>query len=163
MLNHFFEGAGPIEIVAPVVVALILIALISLLKEPARQKFSAVFVAGAGAAYLSGGFGIWEFAFCALITFLAFRGLDSYRAIAIAWLLHTVWDFFHHLYGNPIIPFASTSSFGCAICDPVLALWYAFGAPSAWRLFKRARPEMSTAGAASDPHSNRRSVEGGRG
>ena len=64
-------------LLAPLLVAAVLIFLISLFREPGRQKFSAVFLAGAGAAYLSGGFGLAEFAFCALITFLAYRGLDN--------------------------------------------------------------------------------------
>lgn len=125
-------------------IAFVVIGLISLLAEPARQKFSAVFLAGAGAAYLSGGFGLWEFAFCAAMTALAYAGLSNYRAIAVGWLAHTVWDYFHHLYGNPIIPFAPISSFGCAICDPVIAAWYAIGAPSAWTILaRRPRPTRS--------------------
>lgn len=28
-----------------------------------------------------------------------------------------------HLKGNPIVPFLHDSSLGCAICDPVIALW----------------------------------------
>ena len=87
-------------------------------------------VAGAGAAYLGGGLGVWEFPFCALITVLAYRGLKDYRFIAVAWLLHAAWDVAHHLYGNPIVPFAPTSSAGCAICDVALAAWYFLGAPS---------------------------------
>jgi hypothetical protein len=114
-----------------------LIGLIAALPEPARQKFSAVFLSGAGAAYLSGGFGIWEFVFCAAMTALAYAGLSCYRAIAVGWLAHTIWDYLHHLYGNPIIPLQPLSSLGCAICDPVLALWYAMGAPSPGRIFKR--------------------------
>lgn len=102
----------------------------ALVPEPGRQRFSAIFLAGAGGAYLSGGFGLWEFAFCALITLLAVRGLASYRTLAAGWLAHSVWDYLHHLYGNPIIPFAPASSFGCMLCDPVLALWYLLGAPS---------------------------------
>jgi len=43
----------------------------------------------------------------------------------------------HHLYGNPIIPFAPTSSLGCAICDPVIAIWCFAGAPYAYDLFRR--------------------------
>ncbi len=62
-------------LISPVLVALAFIALCSLLREPARKKFSAVFVAGAGAAYFGGGFGPWELAFCAVITALAYRGL----------------------------------------------------------------------------------------
>ena len=124
-------------IVSPVIVALILIALASLIREPARQQYSAVFLAGAGAAYLSGGFGLWEFAFCSVMTVVAYFGLRDYRAIGIGWLLHTGWDWLHHRYGNPIIPFAPMSSMGCAICDPALAVWYLFGAPSIWSLVRR--------------------------
>jgi Family of unknown function (DUF6010) len=119
--------------VAPLGVAGLLIALGSLLREPARQRFSAIFLAGAGAAYLSGGFGVGELAFCALITVLAYLGLQNYRAMAAGWLLHSVWDVAHHLWGHPIIPFAPASSLGCAICDPALAVWYVLGAPSIWR------------------------------
>jgi hypothetical protein len=42
-------------LLAPLLVAAVLIFLISVFREPGRRKFSAVFVAGAGAAYLSGG------------------------------------------------------------------------------------------------------------
>ena len=124
-------------LIAPVVVAAVFVALCSLIREPARQKFSAVFVAGAGAAYFAGGFGPWELAFCGVVTWLAYRGLTDYRAIAIAWLLHSGWDIAHDWYGNPIIPFAPTSSFGCFVCDPFIAIWYWFGAPSPWQRRRR--------------------------
>ncbi|MGE8517027.1 MAG: DUF6010 family protein [Alcaligenes nematophilus] len=137
MPSSFFADATIPHLVLPVLVALVLIALISLLAEPARQKFSAIFLAGAGAAYLSGGFGLWEFAFCAVMTVLAYLGLSHYRAIAIGWLAHSAWDYLHHLYGNPIIPFEPMSSFGCTLCDPMLAAWYALGAPSIWKRFNR--------------------------
>jgi Family of unknown function (DUF6010) len=117
-------------LLAPLLVAAVLIFLISLFTEPGRRKFSAVLLAGAGAAYLSGGLGLAEFAFCALITFLAYRGLDNYRSIAIGWVLHTCWDLAHHYHGNPIIIFDPTSSIGCAICDLGLAAYYAIGAPA---------------------------------
>jgi hypothetical protein len=133
-------------VIAPIVIAFIFIALCSLLREPTRQKFSAVFVAGAGAAYFSGGFGPWEIAFCAVITLLAYRGLTDYRAIGVAWLLHSGWDIAHDLYGNPIIPFAPESSFGCFVCDPVMAFWYLVGAPDVWRRFRRVPQVMTTAG-----------------
>ena len=96
-------------------------------------------IAGAGAAYLNGGFGIWEFAFTAVVTFCAYHGLRSYPFIGIGWLLHTGWDVLHHLYGNPIIPFVPTSSFGCAICDPVIAVWCFAGGPSVLNRRNRAR------------------------
>jgi hypothetical protein len=98
-----------------------------------RQRFSAIFVAGAGAAYLAGGFGYAELVFCTFMTILAYRGLDNYRAIGIAWLLHSGWDLAHLKWGNPILPFLPDSSFGCMVCDPVIAVWYLMGAPSIWR------------------------------
>jgi len=128
---------GLMNWIAPIIVGLVYISLSSLIKEPARRKFNAVLVGGAGAAYLSGGFGIWEFVFTSVMTYLAFRGLEDYRFIGAAWLLHTGWDFAHFLYGNPIIPFAETSSFGCAICDPVIAIWCFMGAPSVFDWFHK--------------------------
>ena len=119
---------------SPLLVSSAFVALCSLIAEPARQRFSAIFLAGAGAAYLSGGFGLWEFGFCALMTLLAYRGLDNYRAIAIGWALHTCSDIAHHLYGNPIIPFEASSSIGCAVCDLGLAAWYFVGAPTIWKV-----------------------------
>jgi Family of unknown function (DUF6010) len=119
-----------IDMIAPIGVAIVFIAACSLLKEPGRRNFSAIMIGGAGAAYLSGGLGAWEFAFCSVMTFLAYRGLADYRLIAIGWVMHTIWDVVHHIYGNPIVPFVPTSSAGCAICDLILAGWYFLGAPS---------------------------------
>ena len=121
---------GVIDLVAPVVVALVFIALASLIREPHRREFNAIMVAGAGAAYLGAGLGPWEFPYTAVATYIAYRGLRSYTFIGIAWLLHTCWDIVHHFYGNPIVPFVANSSLGCAICDPVIALWCFMGAPS---------------------------------
>jgi hypothetical protein len=49
-------------VVGPIIVARVYISPCSLFKEPNRQNFNAIMMAGAGAAYLNGGFGIWEFA-----------------------------------------------------------------------------------------------------
>jgi cytochrome c biogenesis protein CcdA len=133
-------NAGLVEIVSPIFVGTVYIALCSLLAEPQRRHFNAIIIAGAGAAYLNGGFGPWEFAFATILAYLAYRGLHAYRFIAIGWLLHSGWDVMHDLYGNPIIPFDPTSSLGCAICDPVIALWCFAGAPSILDLVRRFRP-----------------------
>jgi len=130
MSSHHAPPLGALDFIAPVLIAGLFVIVMSLVKEPARQRFNAVFVAGAGAAYLSSGLGGWEFAFCAVVTALAYRGLTSYRAIGLAWLLHTCWDVLHHLYADPIVPFAPTSSAGCAITDALLAVWFWLGAPS---------------------------------
>ena len=74
--------------------------------------------------------GPWEFAFVPPMAYLAYRGLNDYRFTGVAWLLHSAWDLVHHRYGNPIIPFAADSSLGCALCDPVIALWCFAGGPS---------------------------------
>jgi hypothetical protein len=137
-------GYPAVEIVMPVAVATVFIALMSLVPEPMRRQFMVLGVAGAGAAYLSGGgMGIWEFAFTGVMCFCAYQGFRSYRFLGIGWLLHTGWDVLHHLSGHPIIPFLPTSSFGCAICDVVIALWCFADAPG--RLRRPARPAIPDA------------------
>ena len=126
-----------VDLAAPIVIALIFIALVSLIQEPRRREFNAIMVAGAGAAYLSAGLGPWEFAYTTFATYIAYRGLRSYTFIGIAWLFHTGWDIVHHFYANPIVPFVAKSSLGCAICDPVIALWCFIGAPSLLRRYDR--------------------------
>ncbi len=138
------------DVLGPVIVAIVYIFLCSLFEEPNRRGFNAIVIAGAGAAYLNGGFGAWEFVFLAVVTYCAYRGLRSYTFIGIGWLLHTGWDVLHHLYGNPIIPFLPESSLGCAICDPVIALWCFAGAPSVYDLF-RGKGRGRTAGGATRP------------
>lgn len=124
----------------PVLIGLGYVLLCSLVPEPHRRRANAIVVAGAGAAYLSGGgFGPVELAFTTVITWCAYRGLDSWTFIGIAWLLHTGWDVLHHLDGSPILPFAEHSSLGCAICDPVIALWCLAGGPSLTGVVRRVR------------------------
>jgi hypothetical protein len=139
------------SVVAPIMIGVVYVCLMSLIREPHRRRFNAIMVAGAGAAYLSGGgFGPWEFAFTAVMTYCAYRGLESWTFVGIGWLLHTGWDLLHHLHGNPIIPFADLSSLGCAICDPVIAVWCFAGGPSVTGLL-RARLGRSRAGRPTTP------------
>jgi hypothetical protein len=114
----------------PVAAALVFVLAMSLVKEPARRHFNAILVAGATGVYLSGGLGPWELLFPAITLPLAYLGLRSHRFIGIAWLLHTAWDLVHHIHGNPIWPFMPSSSFGCAIFDAAIALWFLAGAPA---------------------------------
>jgi hypothetical protein len=100
------------------------VAIMRKVPHPARLRFNAIFVAGAGAAYLSGGLGAWELAYTAVATVVAYRGLDSYRWIGVGWLMHTGWDIVHHLWADPILPFLADSSFGCAITDALIAIWF---------------------------------------
>jgi Family of unknown function (DUF6010) len=123
---------------APVVIGLIWITACSFIPEPRRRQFNAVVVGGAGAAYISGGgFGLGELAFTTLATAVAYVGLRSWTFIGIGWLLHTAWDVLHHRRGTPLIPSVHDSSFGCAICDPVIALWCFAGGRSPAELIRR--------------------------
>lgn len=117
-------------IVAPLLIGAIYVTLSSLIREPHRRRFNAVMLAGAGAAYLSGGgLGAWELVFTAAVTCCAYLGLESWRFIGVGWLLHSAWDLVHHVQGNPILPFVEHSSFGCLVCDPVIAVWCLAGGP----------------------------------
>ena len=124
----------------PALQALAFVLVMSLVREPARQQFNAILVAGAGAAYLNGGLGFWEYPFIPAATAAAYLGLRSYRWIGIAWLLHTGWDIVHHLYGDPIWPWQPLSSLGCATLDSLIAIWFLAGAPSVYALAGR-RPQ----------------------
>ena len=124
------------NLVAPALAGGVFIIAMSCVAEPARQRFNAILVAGAGAAYLNGGLGALELAYIPFATLVAYRGLTSYPFIGIAWLMHTGWDVVHHLYANPIWVWQPASSAGCAVFDAVIAVWFLFGAPSVlsrWR------------------------------
>jgi len=55
MEPHSIHEFHVLDGVAPVVVAIVFIIGSSLIKEPNRRNFMAIMIAGAGAAYLSGG------------------------------------------------------------------------------------------------------------
>ncbi len=133
--------------VGAVIVAVLYIAIFSWVKEPYRQTINALLIAGAGATYWSGGLGFWEFPLGPVMIFLAFRGLRDYRYLALGWLLHTGYDWIHHFWGHPIIPMDPSSSAGCGIADPLLAVWLYFGAPSVWQWLRGRR-----VASAAEPH-----------
>ena len=68
MQIHATPAIQIVEVVAPIIVAILFIAAASALREPSRQKFMAIMMAGAGSAYFNGGMGKWEFAFAAVAT-----------------------------------------------------------------------------------------------
>ncbi len=121
---------GIADYVGPAIGGLVFIVVMSFVKEPTRQRFNAIFVAGAMGAYIGGGLGGWELLFAVVGSLVAYFGLRSYRFIGVAWLMHSGWDIVHHLFGNPIWPFMPTSSFGCMIFDAVIAVWFLAGAPT---------------------------------
>ncbi len=129
-----------LDILGAVALAPVFIAVMSAVPEPTRQGFNAAFVAGAGAAYISGGvgpFGMWEMAFATFMSWLAYRGFSSYRFIALAWIAHASWDVAHHLADDPIIKLDPGSSAGCVIFDSLIAIWFFYGAPSLWRTIRK--------------------------
>ncbi|MGH7238662.1 MAG: DUF6010 family protein [Candidatus Saccharimonadales bacterium] len=136
-ISHIIPEFTFMTALAAVLIAFVFITIMSFVKEPNRQKINAIIIAGAGGIYWMGGLGAWEFIFGALMLFVAFKGLKYYYFIGIGWLLHTGWDILHHLYGNPIVYFEPSSSAGCAVCDPILALWFFYGAPTIWTIFKK--------------------------
>ena len=118
------------DYVGPVIGAALFVLLVSFVREPTRRIFNAILVAGASGVYLNGGFGVWELLYPLIALPVAYRGLQSYRFIGLAWVMHSCWDLPHHLWGNPIWPFMPTSSFGCMIFDTLIAVWFFAGAPS---------------------------------
>src|SRR5688572_3618343 len=146
--EHQMPSPPPLAIVdyvAPSVAAAIFIGVMSLVPEPARRRFNALLVAGATGIYISGGgFGVWELAFPVVALPLAYVGLQSYRFIGLVWLMHSAWDIAHHLWGNPLWPFAPTSSFGCMIFDALIAVWFIAGASSLLKPSSRAETPVVT-------------------
>lgn len=124
-------------VLGAIAIAMFFVSLMSLLKEPHRQKINAIILAGAAGVYWSGGLGVWEFAFGTLLLWVAFKGLNNYTFIGIGWLLHTAWDIVHHFYGDPIVFLEPSSSAGCAVCDPIIAIWFFLGAPDVFNYFRK--------------------------
>jgi hypothetical protein len=124
------------DYLGPIVGGLAFVVLMSLLKDPTRRNFNAIFVGGAMGAYISGGLGLWELAFAAAGSVVAFLGLRDARFIGIAWLMHSAWDLVHHFFGNAIWPFMETSSFGCCIFDAVISVWFFAGAPALLQMLR---------------------------
>jgi hypothetical protein len=118
------------DYIGPAIGAVVFVLVMSLVREPERRTFNAVFIGGASGVYLSGGFGVWELVYPVIVTPIVYLGLSSYRFIGLAWLMHAAWDLPHHFWGHPIWPFMPTSSFGCVIFDTLIAVWFLAGAPA---------------------------------
>jgi Family of unknown function (DUF6010) len=132
MSTHPIPEFQPVDILIAVAVALVGIAIMSLLKHPNRRTVNAIVIAVAAGTYTNGGFGHLEGLFSLVLGYVAYRGLNSYNFIGIGWLMHTAWDTLHHFTGNPMIDMIPISSFMCFVCDPILAIWFFMGAPSLW-------------------------------
>lgn len=114
----------------PLIPTLLVIVILSRLSDETRMRWSAVSAAGFTGLYLNGGFGVWEFVYMVVASVPAYYAQRSYTATGVAWLMHGCWDVLHHLYGNTLWHWDAMSSLGCAIMDPLVALWFFAGAPS---------------------------------
>ena len=127
--------------VAPALIGVGFVAVMSLVRNPARRlRLNAAVTVGASGTYLSSGtFGAWELLGCAAVFACAYRGLRSWTWVGVAWLLHTGLDVAHAVKGVDLLPWAPHSSLGCAICDPVIAVWCLAGGRPLDRLRRSTR------------------------
>ncbi|MEO1189921.1 MAG: DUF6010 family protein [Pseudomonadota bacterium] len=105
------------------------IVLVGLLHQPYRQSSMVMLVCFAHGIYMNGAIWPWEIALILPGVALAWWGLRWYPAIGLSWMVHTVLDYLHHQAGAPVIATQPHSSLGCFIYDPILAVWFFFGAP----------------------------------
>jgi hypothetical protein len=80
---HSLRPLAVMDSVGPALGGVIFVLVMSLVKEPTRRTFNAIFVAGASGVYLSGGFGPWELLYPAIVTPVVYFGLRSYRFIGL--------------------------------------------------------------------------------
>lgn len=123
LIGHVAPAVHALDLLRPALAALLVVFLMSRIREPVRHKIHAVLVAGFSTIYMGGGLGPWELLYVGPASYVAYRAMDSYRFVALGWLMHAVWDMVHHLYGNPLWPWVPTSSVGCAVFDPIVAIW----------------------------------------
>lgn len=113
------------------------IVVFSTMSAPRRQLFNCVLVGLASATYLNHQFGPLEVVGTIAVFACGVLGLKNVRWLAVAWLIHALIDALHHGVGDPLLRWMPASSLGCAVFDPVLAAWFAVGAPDVRPLFSR--------------------------
>jgi hypothetical protein len=123
---HSLQGISSLDLVMPAVAAVLVILLMSRIREPVLHRIHVLLLAGFSTAYLGGGLGPWELIYLPPATYVAYKAMSSYRFVALGWFMHPVWDMVHHFYGNPLWPWMPTSSIGCAIFDPIIGIWAFF-------------------------------------
>jgi hypothetical protein len=127
------------QVLINLVAAPTFVALVSLVPQPWRQRSMAVVLFGASTSYLTGGLGLAEVPFALAIAALAVAGWRYVPAIGVGWIVHAVSDLVHHTIGAPMVAVWPLSSFGCAVFDPLIAIWFLLDAPSMKQLALRWR------------------------
>lgn len=118
------------QVIGNLIAAPVFVIVVSLVPEPYRQVAMAALLTAAGTAYLRHGLGRLEWAIAAVIVACGLLGFVGYAAIGVGWLLHAVADVVHHLIDRPMFARMPMSSFGCAVFDPLIAIWFLLGAPT---------------------------------
>ncbi len=95
-----------------------------------RLNFASLMLAFCGGCYVNGPFGKIETVAGSLFFLCAFIGLYNPLWIGFGWLLHGISDTFHHYADYPLVHWVWFSSLGCAIIDPMLAIYFFMGAPT---------------------------------
>ncbi len=118
-----------IGILAGFIIPIIWIWSFSAVSEPRRQQVNCILVGLAASTYGNHSFGPIEAAGTMTVLTFGILGLSNYRWLGAAWLTHAGLDIAHHLVSDPMFRYFPASSLGCAVTDPILALWFFADAP----------------------------------
>ncbi|MCC3406986.1 MAG: hypothetical protein JGK17_15605 [Microcoleus sp. PH2017_10_PVI_O_A] len=133
----------PIDIVSGFIIAAIWICGFSVISEPRRRQVNCILVGLAASTYGNHSFGLTEAAGTIILLTLGILGLGNYRWLGVAWLVHSGLDIAHHIANDPMFQYFPASSVGCAVTDPILALWFFAGAPDIFGIIKQQRSPSS--------------------
>jgi hypothetical protein len=128
-----------LQVLYNLLAAPIFVLVVGLVPEPWRQRSMVAFLGAAALVYLDGGLGVLELPFAVALAACAVVGWRKYPSLGVGWLLHTASDVVHHTLGMPMVASMPLSSFGCAVFDPLIAIWFFAGAPSTQTMLLRLR------------------------
>lgn len=128
-----------------VLFAIAFVLVVGAIKEPIRQKAMAIMLAMAGGMFAYPPYAELGFLWGVGIAVCGYFGLRSYKFIGIGWILHGVWDTFRYSQDAGLVGMGPHSSLGCAVFDPMIALWFFLGAPSVWKFAQQSEAEEAKA------------------
>jgi hypothetical protein len=140
--NQDIMNTTAIGILAGLIIPAIWICSFSAVSEPQRRQVNCILVGLAASTYGNHSFGLIESAGTITVLTLGILGLHNYRWLGAAWLVHTGLDIAHHLVSDPMFRYFPASSLGCAVTDPILALWFFAEAPDIRDVIKRLRAKL---------------------
>jgi hypothetical protein len=143
-LNQDIMDTTAIGILAGFIAPAIWICSFSAVSEPQRRQVNCILVGLAASTYGNHSFGLVESVGTITVLTLGILGLRSYRWLGAAWLVHTGLDIAHHLVADPMFRYFPASSLGCAVTDPILALWFFAEAPDIRDVIKQLRAKLTS-------------------